>query len=119
MNLDEFITFCSSKKGVTETMPFGGDTLVFKVMDKMFALCGLDNSPLTANLKCSPDRALILREEHEDIIPGYHMNKKHWNTVVLEGNLDESLLKELIDHSYTLVVKGLPKNIRAQLDSIE
>lgn len=118
MNIEEFTIYCLAKKGVEESFPFGGDTLVFKVMGKMFALTGLDSTPCTVNLKCTPERATILREEFEDIIPGYHMNKTHWNTVNIEGDLDESLIKELIDHSYFLVVNSLPKKDKALLDEL-
>lgn len=113
MNIETFHTYCLSKKGVEETFPFGEETLVFKVMGKMFALTGLDAEEFTVNLKCDPARATDLREEFpDDIRPGYHMNKKHWNTVHFEGSLEETLLKELIDHSYELVVSSLPKKDR-------
>ena len=112
MNIEYFRTYCLSKKNVTEDFPFDDVTLVFKVCNKMFALTGLDSDGFTVNLKCDPERALELRERYEDIRPGFHMNKKHWNTVHFDGNLPESLLKDLIDHSYDLVVKGLPKKIR-------
>ena len=90
-------------------MPFGPDNLVFKVAGKMFALAGLDEVPARANLKCDPDRALELRDRYEEVQPGYHMSKKHWNTVDLEGRIPERELKEMIDHSYELVVNSLPK----------
>ena len=116
MNIEEFRTYCLSKKGVTESFPFGEDTLVFKVMEKVFALAGLDAHPATANLKCDPEKALELREEYDgQILPGYHMNKKHWNTVEIEGNLPTKLILELIDHSYDLVVKSLTKKLQAEL----
>lgn len=115
MNIEEFRTYCLSKKGATESFPFGEQTLVFKVMEKVFALAGLDAHPATANLKCDPERAIELREEHAGlIIPGYHMNKKHWNTVALE-NLPPRLLMELVDHSYSLVVKSLTKKLQTEL----
>ena len=117
MNVEEFRDYCLAKKGVSESFPFDEKTLVFKVMDKMFALCGLENYPLTANLKCDPDRSEELRETYDGlIIPGYHMNKRHWNTVQLEGGVPEGLLKELIDHSYGLVVRSLPCRKREALD---
>lgn len=109
MNIEQLTEFCLSKKHVVESFPFGGDTLVFNVCGKAFALCGMDSSPLRVNLKCDPEWALELREKYEDISPGYHMNKKHWNTVVLEGDLELSFIKKLIDHSYDLVVRGLTK----------
>ena len=119
MNIEEFRNYCLSKKGVTESFPFGEDTLVFKVMEKVFALAGLDAHPLTVNLKCDPERAIELREAYDGlIIPGYHMNKKHWNTVELERNLPPKLLTELIDHSYDLVVKSLTKKLQAELAAI-
>lgn len=115
MNIEEFREYCLSKPGVEETLPFGPDTLVFKVMGKMFALTGLDDPEFTANLKCDPDRTVELRAEYPEIIPGWHMNKRHWNTVHFEGALEEDLLRELIDHSYDLVVAGLPKRDREAL----
>ena len=116
MNIEEFRDYCLSKKGVTESFPFGEETLVFKVMEKIFALAGLDAQPATANLKCDPEKAMELREEYvAQIIPGYHMNKKHWNTVEIEGNLPPALIIELIDHSYNLVVKSLTKKLQAEL----
>ena len=86
-------------------------------MGKMFALTGLDDSEFKVNLKCDPDRAIELREEYESVIPGFHMSKKHWNTVTPEGSLSKEFFKELIDHSYDLVVKGLPKKLRDQLNN--
>lgn len=119
MNIEEFRIYCLSKKGVTESFPFGEQTLVFKVMEKIFALTGLDKFPASANLKCDPERAIELREEYDGlIIPGYHMNKKHWNTVELERSLPSKLLTELIDHSYDLVVKSLTKKLKAELAEI-
>lgn len=116
MNIEEFRDYCLDKKGVEETFPFDNVTLVFKVMGKMFALTGLDGDVFTVNLKCDPARALELRERHPQIIPGYHMNKKHWNTVHFEDGLPDSLLRELIDHSYELVVASLPRKVRAELE---
>ncbi len=119
MNIDIFRDYCLSKKGVTEGLPFGPDTLVFKVMEKMFALASLDEVPLRANLKCDPDRALELRENYEDsILPGYHMNKQHWNTLVLDGRLDPKLVFELIDHSYDLIVSGLSGKLKKELNNL-
>ena len=116
MNIEEFRDYCLSKKGVEETFPFDEVTLVFKVMGKMFALTGLDNEVFSVNLKCNPDRAIELREEYPQIRPGWHMNKVHWNTVDFEDGLDHSLLIELVDHSYDLVVKGLKKKDREALE---
>ena len=118
MNIEAFREYCLSKKGVEETFPFGEETLVFKVMGKMFALTGLDSPEFTVNLKCSPDRAEELREEHPEIRPGWHMNKTHWNTVEFETGLEDSFLCELIDHSYELVVKGLSKKVREELEGM-
>lgn len=103
-------------KGVEETQPFGPDTLVYKVGGKMFALTGLDDDECSVNLKCDPEKSIELRDEHPDqIIPGYHMNKKHWNTVYFERGLQDKFLINLIDHSYRLVVDGLPVKIQDQL----
>ena len=118
MNLEYLREYCLSKKGVTEGFPFGGDTLVFKVLGKMFAATGIDEEEFRVNLKCDPERAIELREEYEDIIPGYHMNKKHWNTVYLEKDLPGELKQELIDHSYDLVVKSLKKADREILENL-
>ena len=117
MNIEAFREYCLSKKGVTEEFPFDETTLVFKVMGKMFALTGLDRIPFKVNLKCDPDRALELRESNPDIEPGYHMSKKHWNTVNFSGSLSTILLQELIDHSYDLVVSGLTKKLKQELDN--
>ena len=115
MDIAEFREYCLNKPHVTESTPFGEDVLVFKVGEKMFALVALDEVPATANLKCDPDLALELRDRHEQVRPGYHMNKKHWNTVEIDRGIPESELRSLIDHSYDLVVKSLPKAKRAKL----
>lgn len=117
MNIEDFRNYCLTKKGVTEEFPFDSVTLVFKVMGKMFALCGLDHVPLRVNLKCDPDKALQLREEHDGIIEGWHMSKKHWNTVYLD-RIHPKLLTEMIDHSYDLVVSKFTKKLRAALDAL-
>jgi len=120
MHIDEFRDYCLSKTASEECFPFDEKTLVFKVMGKMFALTSLDADDFRVNLKCDPDRAIELRESHEDIIAGYHMSKKHWNTLILEDSiLDEDLILNLIDHSYDLVVKGLPKKLKAELKLFE
>jgi predicted DNA-binding protein (MmcQ/YjbR family) len=116
MNIESFTEYCMAKKGVTESFPFGGDTLVFKVMNKIFALTGMDETPCKANLKCDPEWAVNLREEHDDIQPGYHMNKKHWNTVNIEGNLPDTLVMKLIDQSYDLVISSLPAKDKVLLE---
>ncbi|HMQ48767.1 MAG TPA: MmcQ/YjbR family DNA-binding protein [Saprospiraceae bacterium] len=114
MDIETFRLYCLAKPGVEESFPFGEDTLVFKVYGKIFAITGLDNPVFEVNLKCDPDRAIELRENHEEIRPGWHMNKQHWNTVFFEGELDDAFLQELIDHSYTLIYNSLSKKIRAQ-----
>ncbi|MDX1941787.1 MAG: MmcQ/YjbR family DNA-binding protein [Saprospiraceae bacterium] len=118
MNIEEFQAYCLAKKGVEETFPFDEETLVFKVMGKMFALTGLEHAEFTVNLKCDPDWALELREQYPEIQPGWHMSKNHWNTVSFEGDLDDRFLCKLIDHSYDLVVKGLPKKIRLEWENL-
>jgi predicted DNA-binding protein (MmcQ/YjbR family) len=114
MNIETFRQLCLQKPGATEETPFGPDTLVFKVAGKMFALTDLDTFA-SVNLKCDPERALELREEHEGILPGYHMNKVHWNTVRTDGSVKDALVRELLDHSYALVVASLPKKTRDSL----
>ncbi len=111
----DVIDYCLAKKGVEESSPFGPEVLVYKVMGKMFALIDPDEYPAFVNLKCDPDRALELRDEHEAVRPGYHMSKKHWNSVYLDGTLSDILIHELIDHSYDLVVKALKKSDREKL----
>ena len=118
MNVEDFREYCLAKKGVSEEFPFDEETLVFKVMGKVFALTGLERTPFQVNLKCDPDYALELREQYDQIIPGYHMHKKHWNTVIFEEGLEEKLLIELIDHSYDLVVAKLKKVDREQLSKL-
>lgn len=115
MDLETFRLYCLSKPGVEETFPFDETTLVFKVMGKIFALTGLDNEEFKVNLKCDPERSILLREEYADIQPGWHMSKPHWNTVHFENELDDRFLRELIDHSYDMVVKGLTKKLQRQL----
>jgi predicted DNA-binding protein (MmcQ/YjbR family) len=109
MNLEDFREFCLTKPEATEGTPFGEDRLVFKVGGKMFALASLDDVPPRVNLKCDPERALDLRDRYEEVQPGYHMNKKHWNTIELSGGIPEAELRRMIDHSYDLVVARLPK----------
>lgn len=109
MDLPDAIAHCLSKPGAEETTPFGPEVLVYKVGGKVFALTDPDQFPARMNLKCDPDRAVALRDEYDAIVPGWHMNKKHWNTIVLDGSLPGKLVREMIDHSYELVVKGLPK----------
>lgn len=118
MNIEEFREYCLAKKAVEETFPFDEVTLVFKVMGKVFAITGLDSEDFKVNLKCDPDWALELREEYPEIQPGWHMNKKHWNTVLFEEDLEYGFLCQLIDHSYDLVVKGLRKKDREFLENL-
>jgi predicted DNA-binding protein (MmcQ/YjbR family) len=110
MNIESFREYCLKKPKAIETTPFGPDNIVFKVEGKMFALAALDEVPPAANLKCDPDLALELRDRYEQVRPGYHMNKKHWNTVDLDGVIPEREIKKMIDHSYDLVVQSLPKS---------
>ncbi|MEX1383085.1 MmcQ/YjbR family DNA-binding protein [Lutibacter sp.] len=115
MNIEQFRNYCLSKKHVTESFPFDEVTLVFKVANKMFALSGLEHHPSTVNLKCDPEKAIELRAQYSDVIEGFHMSKKHWNTITIEGNLSNELIEELIDHSYNLVVNGLTKKLQKEL----
>ncbi|MBD0778358.1 MmcQ/YjbR family DNA-binding protein [Maribacter sp. ANRC-HE7] len=118
MNIEEFREYCISKKGITEEFPFDEKTLVFKVMGKMFALVALERLPSQVNLKCDPERAIALREEYDgDVIPGYHMSKVHWNTVLL-GNLPPKLILDLVDHSHDLVVSKFTKKLKAEFDAL-
>jgi predicted DNA-binding protein (MmcQ/YjbR family) len=106
MNIEELREYVLQKPDVTEGFPFGEDTLVFKVKEKLFLLTGLNRSPLQFNVKCDPDKAIELRDEYPDcVLPGYHMNKKHWNTIIVDGTLSKKQLKAMIDESYNLVGK--------------
>jgi len=116
LNIEEIRNYCLAKRGVTEGLPFGEDTLVFKVGDKLFLLISISDST-HFNIKCDPERAIELREQYPEVQPGYHMNKKHWNTISTDGNLTNRQLCNMIDHSYDLVLKGLPKNVRSQIES--
>ena len=109
MDLAQFREYCLSKPSATESTPFGPDVLAFKVSGKMFALAALDEVPTRVNLKCDPDLALELRDRYEQVTPGCHMNKKHWNTVEIEGGIPDLELRKMIDHSYDLVAKKLQK----------
>jgi predicted DNA-binding protein (MmcQ/YjbR family) len=115
MNVEELSEYCLRKKGVTEEFPFDEETLVFKVMGKMFALVPLERIPFQINLKCDPERAIELREKYASVQQGYHMNKTHWNTVLIDGSIKRSLILEWIDHSYKLVVQRLKKADREKL----
>jgi predicted DNA-binding protein (MmcQ/YjbR family) len=109
MNIETLRDYCLSKSGAEETLPFGPDVLVFKVNSKAFLLLPLDNDELRFNVKCNPELALELREQYASVLPGYHMNKKHWNTIIVDGTISSKLIKEWIDHSYDLVSKGKKK----------
>ena len=115
MNIETLREYCLSKKAATEDFPFGEETLVFRVMNKIFLLVSLDSDPLQFNAKCDPEKAIELREEYDAIKPGYHMNKKHWNTVIVDGTISTALLKEMIDDSYDLIAQSLPKKLREEL----
>lgn len=117
MNIEEIRDYCLSKKSATESTPFDDVTLVFKVAGKMFALIPLDETALFITLKCDPEKAITLREKYPAVKPGYHTSKKHWNTITLDGLIDKNLIFEWIDHSYDLVVKGLPKRQREILEN--
>jgi predicted DNA-binding protein (MmcQ/YjbR family) len=116
MDLPDVIAHCLSLPGAEETTPFGPEALVYKVAGKMFAVTVPEDFPSRINLKCDPQRAVELRDEHKGIKPGWHMNKKHWNTVLLDGSVPPALVRELVEHSYQLVVASLPGKIRADLE---
>ena len=118
MNIEIFRDYCLAKPGVTEGFPFDETTLVFKVMEKMFTLANLDGD-LSVNLKCDPEKAIGLREEYPAITPGYHMNKIHWNTINIDGSVPDSLIFQLTDHSYELVVDSLTKLKKEQLKKLK
>lgn len=115
MNTETLRDYCIAKPGVTESFPFDTVTLVFKVGNKIFALLDTESRPMTINLKCEPELAVQLREEFTAVQPGYHMNKTHWNTIVLDGSVRWHDVKEWVDHSYELVKKGLSKAVREGL----
>jgi predicted DNA-binding protein (MmcQ/YjbR family) len=118
MNIEEFREYCLLKPGVTEEFPFDEVTLVYKVMGKMFALTNLDGD-WGLNLKCDPERAIELREQHPAIQPGYHMSKIHWNTIAMDASLSKKLILELVDHSYQLVVDKLPGKLKQELKQLK
>lgn len=115
MNIEELREYCLSLNGTTECFPFDEVTLVLKVQGKMFALIPLDNTETQITLKCDPERAISLREEFSAIVPAWHFNKKHWNTVLIDPMISHDFLCELICHSYDLVVAGLPRKLREEL----
>ncbi|MDX9720599.1 MAG: MmcQ/YjbR family DNA-binding protein [Myxococcota bacterium] len=112
MNLDTLRQYCLSKSSTSEDFPFDDQTLVMRVHGKIFALIALDASPLSVNLKCAPEKALELREQYPCVQPGFHMNKRHWNTVLVDGSVSPRLIEAWVDHSYDLVWNGLPKRLR-------
>lgn len=115
MTVEAVRAHCLSFPGTEETLPFGPEVIVYKVAGKMFALLIPEDVPPRLNLKCDPERALELRDRYEAVLPGYHMNKRHWNTVLLDGRLPSALVRELIGHSRALVVAGLPRQARQAL----
>lgn len=114
MNIESLREYCLSKKAVTEDFPFGETTLVFRVKEKIFLLVSLNADPLQFNAKCEPEKAIELREQYTAIQPGYHMNKKHWNTVLIDGSLRAVLIKEMIDDSYNLIIQSLSRKSREE-----
>ena len=115
MNAIELRLWCLQQPGAVEEFPFGPEHSVFKVAGKMFALSALDRTPLEVSVKCEPELAVQLRNTYAAIRPGYHLNKRHWNTIALDGNLPDRLVRDLIEDSYDLVVSGLPKRTRERL----
>lgn len=115
MNIESLQQYCLSKKAVEESLPFGPSTLVFKVGGKMFLLASLDSVPLQFNVKCEPDNAVLLREQCTCVLPGYHMNKQHWNTIIVDGTASDKLLQQWIDDSYNLILQTLPKRTQEQI----
>ena len=115
MRRDDVLHLCAGLPGAVEDYPFGGGVAVFKVGGRMFALVSLEGTPGSVNLKCRPDLAIDLRARHSSVRPGYHQNKRHWNTVDLDGSIEDGELRWMIDHSYELVVSSLPRAVRAGL----
>lgn len=115
IEFEELRRYCLSKKCATEDFPFDETTLVFRIGSKMFCLTNMEKLPFSFNLKCDPERAIQLRERYEAIIPGFHLNKKHWNTLIPEYGLNPQLIYELIDHSYDLVFEGLKKKEKQEI----
>ena len=117
MNIEEYRNYCIVKKGVTESFPFDETTLVFKVMNKMFALTGIEEFAFI-NLKCDPEKAIELREEFDGVTPGYHMNKNNWNSVSSKGDIPDKLIYQWIDDSYDLIVSSLTKKLQEELKKL-
>lgn len=118
MNIEEIREYCLQKKGVTENFPFDEVTLVFRVMEKIFLFMPLDKTNPTISAKCDPERAIQLREQFPAIKGGYHLNKKHWNSIDLDGSVNNDLVLELIDHSYQLIADSLTKKLKEELASL-
>ena len=118
MDIESVREFCLKKPEVTESFPFGEDTLVFKVSGKIFLLAGLDEVPLRINLKCDPEKAIELREKYDSVLPGYHMNKTHWNTIIIDDSFLRNELFEWINDSYLLVVETLPKKVKERIKKL-
>ena len=119
MNIEELREYCLEKPNSTESFPFDNETLVFKVNNKMFLLASIESQPLQFNVKCNPEQAIELREQYPmAVLPGYHMNKKHWNTVNFEGRISDRELKLMTDHSYELVVNGLSTKQKDELNKM-
>ena len=114
MNIEELREYCLAKKGVEEGFPFDNETLVFKVGGKLFLLTGITSQPLQFNVKCDPQKAIELREKYSYVLPGYHMNKAHWNTVVCTEKASKKLVLQWIDDSYALIINSLPKKKRGE-----
>ena len=119
MDIEAFRDYCLSRKGTTEEFPFDEEVLTFKVMGKVFALTGINAQPFRVNLKCDPEKAVELREQYESVEPGFHMNKKHWNTVYFEsGEIPENELLWQVDHSYDMVLQSMTKKLREELNQL-
>ena len=117
MNIEDLRIYCLNKQAVTESFPFDETSLVFKVKNKMFAILSLDGD-LAISLKCNPERAIELREKYPAIIPGYHLNRKLWNTIYIDDSISGKLITELIDHSYALIVASLPNKLKQELENL-
>ncbi len=117
MNIEEIRVFCLSFKGVEEGFPFDNNTLVFKVGGKIFLLLALNASPIQFNVKCEPELAIKLREKYPFVLPGYHMNKRHWNTIVCDDTTSKKLIFEWIKNSHNLVFETLPKSLKLTLEN--
>ncbi len=115
MNVEEIREYCITKKAVTESFPFGENTLVFKVAGKVFLLLAINDNPIQFNVKCEPEKAIELREKYVCVIPGYHMNKAHWNTIICDGSVSKKIVFGWMENSYNLIVMSLPKKLREEI----